>query len=728
MRKVPHLSGTLRRFGQTLPLCAALVGSLVAASEPAFAQQPQKAPADAKAQGTPAEAGQPAADAQPDAKADAKTGAAQTQPPGVSPEAETPKAEPPKPVASEPAAPKPNAPPPGLSEPVSVDPDKDAKALEKQGSERPKSSVEIAASRSDVYAENWWSHVRPSFDFHGYFRLRAELFHKFSLGRKDGPGTVIWPQPPDNDHIDINGNPHNVAFCGDDPLPARFQTCQEYTQAGANMRFRLNPELHISDNVRVLSQVDILDNLVLGSTPEGYMNRPSANGYSVIGRGGYAPTGAFATTQWAPTVGVNSLQDSITVKRVWGEYVTPVGVLRFGRMPSHWGLGMFANAGDGYDSDWQSTADRIMFVTGFKDLDLYFAGAWDFANEGPISTSLSERQGQPYDLGQLDDVSQYVFVAVRRRDPELQKRDLARGDVVLNGGLYFVFRNQFLANDTGATGTSASLGESAYNVSQGYVRRGATAYIPDLWFQFLYKKFRFELEAAMILGSLENTIREGGAGSDYENVNSIEDPGWKIRQFGLATEMDYRAVEDRLRFGFGFGYSSGDPDVDSLAPRGEGLQPQLTSDRTFSTFRFHPDYRVDLILFRNILTRVQGAYYFKPTVDYDFTRNKNGQKLGGSASVIWSRASEFVQTPGHKRDLGIELNGSIYYQSKDGSLNDDPNKMGGFYTAIQYGVLFPLGGFDYMPGEKTAFQQKTGTAGIETETAQVLRWYMGIMF
>ena len=89
-----------------------------------------------------------------------------------------------------------------------------------------------------------------------------------------------------------------------------------------------------------------------------------------------------------PTAGLNSYKDSIRVKRVWAEYMTPVGQLRFGRMPSHWGLGILANSGDGQDDDYQSTVDRIMFVTGIKSLDLYFAGAWDFPNEGPTSESL----------------------------------------------------------------------------------------------------------------------------------------------------------------------------------------------------------------------------------------------------------------------------------------------------------------------------------------------------
>ena len=100
------------------------------------------------------------------------------------------------------------------------------------------------------------------------------------------------------------------------------------------------------------------------------------------------------------------------------------------------------------------------------------------------------------------------------------------------------------------------------------------------------------------------------------------------------------------------------------------------------------------------MNRVQGTYYFRPSVDYDFSRKPNGQRFGGGGAVIWSRASEFVQAPGHRRDLGIEIDLQLYFQSKDGSLNDDPEKMGGFFTMLQYGVLFPLGGLGYLPGEE----------------------------
>jgi uncharacterized protein (TIGR04551 family) len=670
-------------------------------------------------------------------------------------------AQPPPPPAQPPAAQPPAAPPPAAqpakAQPVDAplmpaapattpvaapaapppDLDRDAKALAKQGAERPRmGSAEIAAKPSDVFAEDWWTQARPVFEIHGYYRVRAELFHNFALGRKDNTG-ALWPQPSDNDVVlaGPGGAPspgsHDVKLCGPDATLAANtrQGCGNNTQAGANMRFRLNPELHISDNLRVMAQIDMLDNLVLGSTPEGYYNAPSASGgYQAAAHGGYTPIGAFATTQWAPVAGVNSTQNSITVKRVWGEYVTPVGVLRFGRMPSHWGLGMVANSGDGHDSDWQSTADRIMFVTGIKKYDLYFAGMWDFAGEGGTSATFGQQQGQPYDLSQLDDVNQYGLVVVRRRNPELQRLELAKGQVVVNGGMYFLFRNQVLANDTVTAGYNASLGVTPDNYTKGLSRRGATAYIPDLWLQLLYKKFRFEAEAAMIYGSLENRSSTPGTTTDYANNADPKNKGWKIRQFGVTTQSEFRAIEDRLRVQFGFGWASGDSGSTSLKPAEDGLEPKYGTDRSYTEFRFHPDYRVDMIFFRNILGRVQGAYYFRPSVEYDFTRDKNGQRIGGGAAVIWSRASEFIQTPGHARDLGVELNGKLYFQSKDGTLNDDPEKMGGFFTSLEYGVFFPLGGLGYLQYQQNNYMAGNSTAKLDTATAQALRWYMGILF
>jgi uncharacterized protein (TIGR04551 family) len=648
--------------------------------------------------------------------------------------------EPLMPVAPPPSAlPPPPPPPTPPSAAITIDPDRDAKVLGRQGTERPIADGNVGNHAGEVYAEDWWSQARPVFEIHGYYRVRSELFYNFALGRVDNPSIGLWPQPADNDYIDSRGQHHIVNLCGPTSptvtnTSLQLQPCHNETQAGANMRFRINPELHISDNLRILSQIDLLDNLVLGSTPDGYANEPAGGGsaaspagYAVVARGGYSPLGVFSTTQWAPVAGVNSPTNSITVKRVWGEYQTPVGLLRFGRMPNHWGLGMLANSGDGYDSDYGDTSDRIMFITGIKKYGLYAAGAWDFVNGGPINATPNQQQGQPTYDSQLNNVNQWVLVVVRREDPELQKIDLAHGKVVINGGLYFVYRNQFLASDDPTTGSNLYAPQApSQAINEGFVRRGAQAGIPDLWLQFLYKKFRFEAEGAMIYGSLENI---GTAGTyNYANPADPSNPGWQVREFGVATQSEFKAIEDRLDIQFGFGWASGDPNQKTLAPIGtDGLTPPVTASRTFSEFAFNPDYRVDMIFYRNILTRVEGSYYFRPSVDYDFLRDKNGQRLGGGAALIWSRASEFIQAPGHQRDLGLELNFQIYFQSRDGTLNDNPDKMGGFYTALQYGVLFPLGGLGYLPGQVQNLAQE-GIPNASTSTAQILRWYLGILF
>lgn len=670
----------------------------------------------------------------------------QPQPPSEQP------APPAAPTDEPAAADQPEAPAPGVQPPADVQPSAPAPAprapaitpppAERDARDQapdaraPRVNIagEVAASPDQVFAEDWWHTARPLLELHGYYRFRSELFHNFALGRVDPASTALWPQPPGNSYTEFSDGtitPRTVPFCGDASNPGT-EGCKNKMQAGANMRFRLNPELHISDNVRILSQIDMLDNVVLGSTPTGYANAPAAGGgYARAGVSGYTPLGALTNSIDTPTAGVNGFQDSIKVRRVWGEYLTPVGQLRFGRMPQHWGLGILANSGDGYDSDYQSTVDRIMFVTGIKSADLYAAGAWDFANEGPTSESLTDSEGQPYDLSQVDDVHQYALMLMRRRNPALQKLELSRGKVVVNGGLYFLYRHQMLAADA----STLPLGATTDQVRDSYVRREFRSYTPDLWLQVLYEKLRFEMEAVMVRGSMDNTQTTPGA-YDYDNPNDPDKNGWDIRQYAVATETEYKTVEDRLRLNFGFGWASGDADV--LGPGVGGLTPgnQNTpgfsglpsqgTDRTISTFRFHPNYRVDQILFRHILNRVQGAYYFRPAVDYDFTRQPNGQRFGGGAAVIWSRASEFVQAPGHKRDLGVEIDLSLYFQSKDGVLNDDPEKMGGFFTMVQYGVLFPLGGLGYMSGEVD--QAADQNLDLDTSAAHLLRWYAGIFF
>ncbi len=599
---------------------------------------------------------------------------------------------------------------------------KDAAALKGQGEVAP-AAAKDEKKEGVVFSDEWWTHTRPLIEFHGFFRTRGEVFHNFSLGRVDDVTSKanLFPRPAHDSYTDLRGESHTILGCGptDNPDPG---VCRDKTNSSANLRFRIDPEIHISDNLRIMSQIDFLDNVVLGSTPEGYTNQPDADGgYASNGRGGYIPLRAFSTSQVPPVAGVNSYQDSVSVKRVWAEFNTPVGQLRFGRMPNHWGLGILANSGDKIDSDYQSHADRILFVTGSKALDLYVGGAWDFPNSGKTSRNYFEQQGQPYNISQYENTHQWVLTAFRRVRPDVARSRLARGDTVVNGGLWAVFRQQLFANERVGNVAGLTADQSTYAGSiesqQNLRRVGAKAYIGDGWLQILTKHLRWETELVYIYGSIENPL--GVDKGEYQRLD------YQIRQFGGATELEYRVLNDDLKLRFYSGFASGDQGVEGLAPGNGGLQPRGTTDKTISTYRFHPDYRVDLILFRNILSRVQGVYYFKPGVEYDFTKTLDGEKFGGRAEVIYSRASSPVQTPGNKADLGIELDLTLFYQSRDGSLNNDPSKLGGFYGMLQYGVLFPLGGLGY-PDFQTI--STTGQKPPDISSAQIVRLFLGVAY
>lgn len=566
-----------------------------------------------------------------------------------------------------------------------------------------------------------WTTPQTVFDLHGYLRFRGEWQDLFFLNRVD-PGTqhVALPfalfRPAEDDVIPVGGG------CGVDAMGALLP-CQQHANAFANMRLRLEPTIHLSDDVRVRMQLDIFDNMVLGSTPNSLAVGPyqSPDGYIDpyyrYERTTFAPLDTTATTLVAPTQGVNSLQDSIIARRAWAEVRNrTLGELRFGRMGSDWGLGMLANGGAGIDSDYQTDVDRIMLITRLAGITIF--GAWDFASEGLLYQEQADLGGLAFDRSRIDDTDQFVVGAAYRATDEEQQAALQRGDAVFNVGAYFVYRNQNLTS----SGTTNPLGlcvictddeaETRRFGEPVFVRRGADVFVPDIWMQLVYEKLRLEVEAAMVLGTIDNL-----SNTIYDSP--ADGPAANLLQFGIAFEGEYHLLNDQLGIYFNAGYSTGDADQEGLSQIG-GLPPQLPAgpdriaDRTYSTFYFHPNYRVDLIFWRNIMRQVGGAYYLRPGLSYDFIRNSFGQLLGARADVIWSRASVPIQTWGNADDLGVEIDISLYYRSEDG-----PDLLDGFYAQAQWGIFFPLNGLGYLPG----------TAMVPSlENAQTLRLLLGVQY
>lgn len=558
-----------------------------------------------------------------------------------------------------------------------------------------------------------WTTPETIFELHGYMRMRGEFQDQFSLGRS--VGTPADPDHPFGLWIPYDDNQLlMMAPSGGCAGASGMATavCNQRALAYANMRLRLEPTIHLSDDVRVRMQLDVFDNLVMGSTPNGY-------GTDYLGVrdplevDSYVPLLAFSQTQVAPAAGINSFSDSIIARRAWAEVRNRgLGELRFGRMGNHWGLGLLANDGRGIDADYQSDVDRIMLLT--RLFGIYFFGAWDFASEGMIYyPATGDRMGLSYDRARNDDVDQMTFGIARRLTPEETTLTLERHEVVLNGGIYFVYRTQNLTTELRPGTTGYGIDYGATSSPGTFVRRGFEAFVPDLWGQLLWDEhgsstpdLRLEFEAVAQFGTIGNTDSESFDGTSRRDMV----------MFGFAFEGEYHLLNDQLGIYFNAGFATGDRDAEGLTLNTAYRQRDTSggaTDRTISTMAFHPAYRVDLIFWRNIMRQISGAYYFRPGISYDFIRTSFGQLLGARADVVWSRASEALQTWGNQADLGVEIDAQVYYRSEDG-----PDLLDGFYASLAYGIFFPLGGVGYLPD----------TAQNGGQNAQTLRLILGVTY
>jgi hypothetical protein len=222
-------------------------------------------------------------------------------------------------------------------------------------------------------------------DWEGYFRSRGNFHYNLDLSRNSSP--------------EIRG----------------------FT----DVRFRLNPTFYITDTVRVKSSLNFLDG-VLGGAPfrgDSYTNpAQSYNRYvdtaqaeGTVGRPLTTPTqtaygGTFAAGGSVQSSGVVP----ITLRRAWLELDIPFGVVKVGRMPNHFGLGIFANAGDDPQQEVGSSRDRIMYETTLGEYYLEAGVGW--LVEGLLDSA-------------QDDSLEYLVIAGRKTENQ-------------NIGVYLSFNKQ----------------------------------------------------------------------------------------------------------------------------------------------------------------------------------------------------------------------------------------------------------------------------------------------
>jgi len=571
------------------------------------------------------------------------------------------------------------------------------------------------------------------FELDGYLRFRDDYMHDFFLGLgyssvasgstvagANNYGLPPFPVPLDcPSPANTGGVIHNPVLGGSD---AGFPggNCGTKNIGGANLRFRLEPTLNVSDQVRIHAQIDVFDNTILGSTPDSLAGIQGFNTPPVVSNGqavsptalpGVAPSGFVSQTQDPPEIGQNGYTSSIRAKRAWAEIDTEFGSLYFGRMPWHWGRGIFYNDGNCADCDVGTTVDRVMAMTTLYGHQLKFA--WDLGAQGITTQQLSlgrlDPSGYQYDLSQNDDVLELMASIAKLDSPVELREKIDRGDVVVNYGVQFVYRNQGNV-DAAPTSNQVQMTSSLYGPQPiqpdqipSSLPFNGISFTPDVWFKLYYKALTIEAEGVAILGRILNP------GVLAENPNQE----LKLAQAGWVVASELRLFHDAFFVGFEVGGATGDQANDPgqyLNYRWRFVQ-QPRGDTSINDFHFSPDYHVDEIFFRHIYGTVTNATYFKPQAAYWFDLGKT-RAIGINGGAIFSMAQVPVSTPGDALLYGIETDLSAGYR----------NTAEGFYAGLTWGVFWPLDALDrpasIWPGPDAA----------NASSAQILRINFGVKF
>jgi uncharacterized protein (TIGR04551 family) len=482
------------------------------------------------------------------------------------------------------------------------------------------------------------SGTEKRFSLGGYYRVRGGLFFDLDLNRGPTPslGEPIWPEP-----------------LTDDP------------QTGLDMRLRLEPNLHIGWGVWVHAQVDMLDNLRFGQSPD--------------------TTYAFAATQQLPP------EDSVRVKKAYGEVLLPFGVFSAGRMGAlvSWGTGMVLSSGDCLDCDRGDAGDRLMLaVPLFKHV---VALAFDIASIGASASGFFPAY-PVVNVDRKDDVRSLALSFFRFDDPPSLRRKLVAGKTVLNYGLLFAARWQSYDVDlSGAEITQDQL-----------IWRGARSFLTDLWLRLNWKRLRVELEFAVLWGRIDNASIDPGV-EIVPDITALQTGGvleveWETprRFFGVRLDVAYASGDEQYGMG-------ANPGPDQLAAkRGDldGPQFEVPGDTTIQNFRFNPDFIVDQIFWRRLVGRVTDAVVFRPTA---MVRPADGLEL--SASSVTSMAVFASSTPGGSNYLGTEIDVAARYLFEPG-----------FLVQASYGIFFPGAGMD------------NNELGLEADPAHLVYLLLGFRF
>jgi hypothetical protein len=421
------------------------------------------------------------------------------------------------------------------------------------------------------------------FDIDGYYRMRAFLFGNLYDKEfpKNGPSALtLWymENPVDipadftqrylQTHREPSDNELVQAYCGSYPTAplCRRAVRNPHRSGWITQRGRFEPILTMG-GIKLQATIDVFDNVVWGdnenlaATPL-FAGEPSAT----------QPDGDFV--------------DTIQAKRLWIEWTTAFGLLRIGRQPSQWGMGLLANDGNGFkndfgDSDGGATYDRIIFATRPVTLVKGIAAI----ATGKPTPNPADDPGIVVAVG-FDKLVESSAITFRKRitkddnlsdenepgDSNLRNYPIwlaDQGDDVLEMVYVLMFRRE----NWHVGGELMDLTVGTYWVNRWQKETASNVWIPDLYVKWKLRGVFFEGELYTIFGKTQ------AIAPDFDKTT-------RAKIVGAVGRIGYE-----------------NPYVTGLFELGHASGDDVILDERFTGRPLSPDYNVGLILYEQVLAQ-----------------------------------------------------------------------------------------------------------------------------
>lgn len=370
---------------------------------------------------------------------------------------------------------------------------------------------------------------------------------------------------------------HNLY--ADQEEPGRYMT----------QRLRIQPMINFEDRAKFIMMADVMDDVVFGDNQS------------------LASTSLFAGDPSNTSMSGQS-GSSFEIKRAWLETNLAVGTFKAGRQESHWGMGLLANSGNGFDDAFGenhggATFDRILFATKplavskalfgvGSDIPLYMGYAFDRLVEDPLTQYYGYEcekgispDNEDYNVDCYDesyDVAGNGMTNLEHGYTDDSRLDSSRNsdwafdntDDVTEHVALIIYKGQ----NVPIFGSVGDFTLGAYGISRSQIETESDVFIWDVYTNILFNKIYAEGEVLNISGTSRAITLPG-------STNPEGDPLLKdVNIWAYAARLGYKTSD--LTAYFETGYAGGD---DAIA------------DSNFTGRAIDGDYNVGLLLYDQVL-------------------------------------------------------------------------------------------------------------------------------